>query len=158
MCAHSSADRVPGYEPVGRGFEPPWARQKSCLLCRIFIFYSESDRLCPFLLLFAPYAAFHPPFCRFLPRKAHDPAGSFLFAGFLGADRLQRFGIAAACSSFSCIGFRRIPGSSGYGLVTPKTVLPRGKNCVTIKMKWYPLICAHFLQLYADLTIRGFYI
>ena len=26
-CAHSSADRVPGYEPVGRGFESPWARQ-----------------------------------------------------------------------------------------------------------------------------------
>ena len=28
MCAHSSADRVPGYEPVGRGFESPWARHK----------------------------------------------------------------------------------------------------------------------------------
>ena len=27
-CAPSSADRVPGYEPVGRGFESPGARQK----------------------------------------------------------------------------------------------------------------------------------
>ena len=27
-CACSSADRVPGYEPVGRGFESPQARQK----------------------------------------------------------------------------------------------------------------------------------
>ena len=27
MCALSSADRVPGYEPVGRGFESPQARQ-----------------------------------------------------------------------------------------------------------------------------------
>ena len=27
-CAPSSADRVPGYEPVGREFESPGARQK----------------------------------------------------------------------------------------------------------------------------------
>ena len=27
--AHSSVDRVPGYEPVGRRFESSWARQKS---------------------------------------------------------------------------------------------------------------------------------
>ena len=27
-CACSSVDRVPGYEPVGRGFESPQARQK----------------------------------------------------------------------------------------------------------------------------------
>ena len=26
--AHSSVDRVPGYEPVGRRFESSWARQK----------------------------------------------------------------------------------------------------------------------------------
>ena len=28
MCARSSVDRVPGYEPVGRGFESPRARQQ----------------------------------------------------------------------------------------------------------------------------------
>ena len=28
MCARSSVDRVPGYEPVGRGFESPRARHK----------------------------------------------------------------------------------------------------------------------------------
>ena len=28
MCALSSADRVPGYEPVGREFESPRARHK----------------------------------------------------------------------------------------------------------------------------------
>lgn len=28
ICAHSSADRVSGYEPAGRGFESPWARHK----------------------------------------------------------------------------------------------------------------------------------
>ena len=26
LCAHSSADRVPGYEPVGRRFKSCWAR------------------------------------------------------------------------------------------------------------------------------------
>ena len=26
LCARSSVDRVPGYEPVGRGFESPRAR------------------------------------------------------------------------------------------------------------------------------------
>ena len=30
-CACSSADRVPGYEPVGRGFESPQARHKKTL-------------------------------------------------------------------------------------------------------------------------------
>ena len=29
VCAHSSVDRVPGYEPVGRRFESSWARQKA---------------------------------------------------------------------------------------------------------------------------------
>lgn len=38
-CARSSADRVPGYEPVGRGFESPRARQEKhtdlsvCFFC-----------------------------------------------------------------------------------------------------------------------------
>ena len=31
-CAPSSADRVPGYEPVGRGFESPQARQQKPVL------------------------------------------------------------------------------------------------------------------------------
>lgn len=31
MCAHSSADRVPGYEPVGRRFKSCWARQKDTI-------------------------------------------------------------------------------------------------------------------------------
>ena len=30
-CARSSADRVPGYEPVGRGFESPRARHEKNL-------------------------------------------------------------------------------------------------------------------------------
>ena len=29
FCAHSSVDRVPGYEPVGRRFESSWARQNT---------------------------------------------------------------------------------------------------------------------------------
>ena len=33
MCAHSSADRVPGYEPVGRRFKSCWARQKRTHIC-----------------------------------------------------------------------------------------------------------------------------
>ena len=31
-CACSSVDRVPGYEPVGRGFESPQARQQKPVL------------------------------------------------------------------------------------------------------------------------------
>ena len=33
MCAHSSADRVPGYEPVGRRFKSCWARHEKSLFC-----------------------------------------------------------------------------------------------------------------------------
>ncbi len=33
-CACSSADRVPGYEPVGRGFESPQARHENLLVNR----------------------------------------------------------------------------------------------------------------------------
>ena len=32
ICAISSVDRVPGYEPVGRRFESCMARQKRCML------------------------------------------------------------------------------------------------------------------------------
>ena len=32
-CARSSVDRVPGYEPVGRGFESPRARQQKTHFC-----------------------------------------------------------------------------------------------------------------------------
>ena len=35
LCARSSVDRVPGYEPVGRGFESPRARQKKDLLLQV---------------------------------------------------------------------------------------------------------------------------
>ena len=38
-CACSSADRVPGYEPVGRGFESPQARHKNlCQQTEVFCF------------------------------------------------------------------------------------------------------------------------
>ena len=42
-CAPSSADRVPGYEPVGRGFESPGARQeiRQVSTCRIFLSIAE---------------------------------------------------------------------------------------------------------------------
>ena len=33
FCAHSSVDRVPGYEPVGRRFESSWARQQKQNIC-----------------------------------------------------------------------------------------------------------------------------
>ena len=38
MCAHSSADRVPGYEPVGRRFKSCWARQKNSTLFEVLFF------------------------------------------------------------------------------------------------------------------------
>ena len=37
--AHSSVDRVPGYEPVGRRFESSWARQQKGLLKSKVLFY-----------------------------------------------------------------------------------------------------------------------
>ena len=40
MCAHSSADRVPGYEPVGRRFESYQARQKSLVIATRLFLYS----------------------------------------------------------------------------------------------------------------------
>ena len=50
-CAPSSADRVPGYEPVGREFESPGARHKQkrqdLLLSFLFISpWGESALLC----------------------------------------------------------------------------------------------------------------
>ena len=43
--AHSSVDRVPGYEPVGRRFESSWARQKGLLRCKSpFYFYLAKNR------------------------------------------------------------------------------------------------------------------
>ena len=33
ICAHSSVDRVPGYEPVGRRFESSWARHRKYRIC-----------------------------------------------------------------------------------------------------------------------------
>ena len=38
-CAHSSVDRVPGYEPVGRRFESSWARQ-----------HKDRSSTCPYIL------------------------------------------------------------------------------------------------------------
>ena len=38
FCASSSVDRVPGYEPVGRGFESPLARQTVCHKDRLFFY------------------------------------------------------------------------------------------------------------------------
>ena len=42
-CACSSVDRVPGYEPVGRGFESPQARQKKALALASAFF----NEICP---------------------------------------------------------------------------------------------------------------
>ena len=38
VCARSSADRVPGYEPVGRRFKSCWARQKNSTLFGVLFF------------------------------------------------------------------------------------------------------------------------
>ncbi len=35
ICAHSSVDRVPGYEPVGRRFESSWARHGEYRICLV---------------------------------------------------------------------------------------------------------------------------
>ena len=46
-CACSSVDRVPGYEPVGRGFESPQARQAGLganLRSKFFYFQSRCPR------------------------------------------------------------------------------------------------------------------
>ncbi len=46
ICAHSSVDRVPGYEPVGRRFESSWARQqKGTFGIQKFLFVYPSRRL-----------------------------------------------------------------------------------------------------------------
>ena len=46
-CAHSSVDRVPGYEPVGRRFESSWARHKKqhtlAVCCFLFCFQRLFD-------------------------------------------------------------------------------------------------------------------
>ncbi len=41
ICARSSADRVPGYEPVGRGFESPRARGESKPNGLLFLIVTE---------------------------------------------------------------------------------------------------------------------
>ena len=46
MCAHSSADRVPGYEPVGRRFKSCWARHEKAHIClrQMWVLFSEVFR------------------------------------------------------------------------------------------------------------------
>ena len=60
-CACSSADRVPGYEPVGRGFESPQARQNRKSLCQQTKAFSvqrnKSLGICEILLRNVKYAA-----------------------------------------------------------------------------------------------------
>ena len=57
MCAHSSADRVPGYEPVGRRFKSCWARHEKGGCCKCKLIAGNS------LFPYAKYAYLSDEFC-----------------------------------------------------------------------------------------------